>query len=272
MSWNGPDTTPASVRIATVFPALNSSEQRVAATLASDPDLVVDCTAQELARHAGVARSTVVRTCQSLGYAGYPQLRVALARELSAHEPAPAHDASSSSGRVRAAIAQSAESLRVVASTLTDAALEDVLDAIAGAHRMLVVGNGLSAPIAAETALRLTVSDRPAEHVADALAQRVFASRLAHGDVCLVLSDTGADPDSIATARAAASGGARVLALTSFAESPLVEIADLTLVVPSSGAALRFPAERNSRLAHALVLEALAEAVASRRASSALSG
>ncbi|MBI5161248.1 MAG: SIS domain-containing protein, partial [Micrococcales bacterium] len=101
--------------------------------------------------------------------------------------------------------------------------------------------------------------------------QRVFASRLGQGDVCLVLSATGADPDSLAAARAAAEAGARVLALTSFAESPLVETAHLALVVPSSGATLRWPAEPDSRLAHALVLEALVDAVARRRVPSPLS-
>lgn len=265
MSWIGPDTAPASVRIATVYRSLNSSEQRVAALLSEQPDAVVDSTAQQLATRAGVARSTVVRTCQSLGYAGYPQLRVALARELSTHEAPTVHEPPGEGGRVRSALADSAEALRTVGTTLADAELEELLDRVTAAGRVLVVGNGLSGPLAAETALRLTLSSRPAEHVADGLAQRVFASGLREGDVFLALSATGADPDTVAAARAAAAAGAFVLALTSFSGSPILEVAQLALIVPTPGTALRFPAEQNSRVAHAMVLETLVDAVAKRR-------
>lgn len=269
MSWNGPDTTPASVRIATVFPALNSSERRVAELLTDEPSVIIDSTAQELAARAGVARSTVVRTCQSLGYPGYPQLRVAIARELSSHEARATEVDEDAAGGIRATIARTIAGLRVVTSTVSDADLEAVLDALADARRVLVVGNGLSAPIAAETALRLTSSARPAEHVGDGLAQRVFASRLSAGDVCLVLSATGADPDSVAAARAASEVGARIVALTSFSGSPILEVADLALVIPSGGSGLRSAIEQSSRVPHAVVLEALVDAVARRLATTA---
>ncbi len=80
MQWS--DDVGPTTRIATVVNALQPSERRVVQLILDDTEGVVEITAQELADRAGVARSTVVRSCQSLGYRGYPQLRVALTREL----------------------------------------------------------------------------------------------------------------------------------------------------------------------------------------------
>jgi RpiR family carbohydrate utilization transcriptional regulator len=82
MSWSGSDDVNPTTRIATVINSLLPSERRVVELILADAEGIVETTAQDLADRAGVARSTVIRTCQSLGYRGYPQLRVALAREL----------------------------------------------------------------------------------------------------------------------------------------------------------------------------------------------
>ena len=82
MSWTGNDDAAVTTRIATVVNSLQPSERRVVDHIIGDLDGVVEMTAQDLADRTGVARSTVIRTCQTLGYRVFPQLRVALTREL----------------------------------------------------------------------------------------------------------------------------------------------------------------------------------------------
>ena len=72
---------PVTARIAAVRNSLQPSERRVADLIVDDPDAVIELTAQQIADRVGVGRSTVVRACQTFGYRGYPQLRVALAAE-----------------------------------------------------------------------------------------------------------------------------------------------------------------------------------------------
>src|SRR5690606_2775281 len=74
--------TPLAVRLPMLLPSLLRSEATVAAYFAESAEEDVVLTAQEVADAVGVSRATVIRTCQSLGYRGYPQLRVALARDL----------------------------------------------------------------------------------------------------------------------------------------------------------------------------------------------
>lgn len=258
----GPDVWP-SVRIATVRNALQPTERRVVDLVLDDVAGAVEATAQEIADRAGVARSSVIRTCQRLGYRGYPQLRVALARELaSGAEPSSHPD--TALGRVRTHVESLAATLQQITSVLDDDQVERAVTLCVGAGRVLVTGNGLSSPLAADLALRLTAVGRPTECVADPIGQQIAAAQLTSADLCLVVSGSGASESSLRVARAGRAAGVPVVVLTSFVESPLTALADVALVVGPATGSFRAELEHTSRVPHAIVLEALVEVVADR--------
>src|SRR5690625_946743 len=98
MRWRGDPVARVTARIAALSTSLQRSERRVVATVAENLSAAVECTAQELAARAGVGRASVIRTAQTLGYDGYPQMRVALAREM-ALAPSTSSSAESQIGR-----------------------------------------------------------------------------------------------------------------------------------------------------------------------------
>ena len=264
MVWQGADEVGPSTRIAAVQPSLHATERRVVEAILADPALAVESTAQDVADRVGVARSSVVRTCQSLGYAGYPQLRVALAREL-ALATAPDQDYGTSGlGRIRSAVDAFAQSLPQLTALLTEHDVDEALDLILTADRVLAVANGLSSPLASDVSMRLTAAGRPAEFVADPIAQQIAASRLPSSGVVIVVSGSGSNQASLSTARVAHRAGASIIAVTSFASSALVDLADVALVVPSAAGTFRNELEHTSRVAHALLLESLVEVVSLR--------
>ena len=59
-----------------------SAEKKVADYVLKDPMDTVECTVAELAEKSGASDATVVRMCKHLGYKGYYQFRIMLAREL----------------------------------------------------------------------------------------------------------------------------------------------------------------------------------------------
>ncbi|WP_353113795.1 MurR/RpiR family transcriptional regulator [Microbacterium sp.] len=247
-------------RIATVLNSLQPTERRVAEAILQAPDEVVELTAQQLADRVGVGRSSVIRACQSFGYRGFPQLRVALAGTLGQQEPALDYG-QGVVGRMRAEIDRVAQSLPQAVSMLDEEAVERVVREVARARRVLIVANGLSAPIASDLSMRLTAVGRPAETVPDAIAQQIAASGLASGDVCLVVSGSGANESSLRAA-SAARGSALIVALTSFAASALTALADLSVVIAPAGVSFRDELEHTSRVAHAVFVEVFVGAVA----------
>lgn len=263
MSWNGSDDVGPTTRIATVINSLLPSERRVAEMILADIEGIVETTAQELADRASVARSTVVRTCQSLGYRGYPQLRVAIARELAATTASTQAYGASALGQIRAQTDALAATLPQVMSVLTEESVRDAISIIIGARRLLAVANGLSSPLATDLALRLTAIGRPTEVVSDHIGQQIAARHLTADDACIVISGSGANEATLRSARAVRNAGARLVAVTSFARSPLVSLADAALVVAPAGGSFRHELEHTSRIPHVVLLESLVEVIAS---------
>lgn len=269
--------------------ALQPSEQQVIELLLAHAEAAVEWTAQELAERAGVGRTTVMRACQTLGYRGYPQLRVALAAELGASQsglgtlqPVGAHsgrvhagggdaggvDADSSDvgsgsalGEIAADLAESAAALASSAGMLDEGAVDRAIATVAGAGRVLVVANGLSSVVASALSMRLTAQGRHAEFIADSLAQQIAARNLAEGDACIVVSGSGANDASLSAAAAAATAGATVIAITSFAASALTEAAALSLVIAPAGVTFRSELEHASRVSLMLFAEVFVRAV-----------
>lgn len=264
MTWTGPAETPVSTRIAALAPSLRPSARRVVDLVATDLGAAVECTAQELADRAGVGRATVIRTAQTLGYDGYPQMRVALAREL-ALTPAGATSAESPAGVLRGSIEEFGRTLPRLTAALTDASVEEFVSSLDDAARVVVVAAGLSAPLGLDAAMRLSAAGRPAEYLPDPLSQQIAARSLDAGSVCLVFSGSGANEDSLAAAAAARTAGARVLAVTSFSRAPLVSFADTVLVIPPVGDSFPDELMHQSRAALALVLESLMKVLVLRR-------
>ncbi len=268
--WQGSVDTPPTARIAMLAPSMQPSERRVAEAIAADADAAIERTAQEISDAVGVGRATVIRTAQTLGYDGYPQLRVALARERAT--AGPSNDETEDPtmlGALRGAVDRFASRLAHTVSAVTEETLSEFVDEIDGATRLLVAANGLSAPVGADLAMRLTSAGRPAEYVADTLGQQITASQLGAGSACLVVSGSGVNRASIDVMTAARTSGARVLAITSFPQSPVAEIADVALVVAPINDSFREELLYTSRAALMLVSESVVGLLVRTRGASA---
>lgn len=273
--------TPPSLRpgevIATIrarIPGLQPTEQAVAAVLLQRAAEIVELNSQQVADAAGASRATVVRTCQSLGFTGYQQLRVLLARDSgyrSARSDASerASEATDAAGMVQATFRHVADTAGQMSALLDAAAVNAAIEAVAGAGRVLVVGNGLSAPLASDAAARMTGIGRPAEAPTDFMNQQITARLLAATDALLVISGSGANVSSLRAAAAARAAGATVLAVTAFDRTPLTELATISLIATMPDLTFREEITLTSRLPQAILIEALVAALAARLGDSA---
>lgn len=278
MAWQGAADAPPTARIMALGPSLHPGEQRVAEAVAGDLAAAVEHTAQQVADEVGVGRATVIRTAQRLGYDGYPQLRVAVARELALDESAGvgadvdvggagAVDGPDGTmiGGLRASVDRFAARIGHTVTGITEESLQAFVGMLDEAQRVLIVSNGLSSPLGLDLMLRLNAVGRPAEMLSDTIAQQIAARQLGEGSVCVAVSGSGANTETLTVLDAARTSGARTLAITSFAGSPVAELVDTVLVVPSVNNSFRDELLHPSRAALMLVVEALTDALMMRR-------
>lgn len=264
--WNGSADAPPTARIAMLAPSLHPSERRVAEAISGDVERAIERTAQEVADAVGVGRASVIRTAQSLGYDGYPQLRVALAREVALNGPTVNSTSDGSMlGTMRSAIDRFAGRLSHTVSALTEEGLADFVRVVDESDRLLVAANGLSSPLGLDLAMRLMSVGRPTDYVPDTLGQQIAATQLGPGSACLVLTGSGANRASLEVMSAARQSGATVLALTHFPRSPAAELADIALVIAPIEDSFREELVHTSRAALMIVTESVVGLVATRR-------
>lgn len=120
--------------------------------------------------------------------------------------------------------------LQTALASIDPVAFDAAADAIARAPRLLISGTGASHAAAQASAVAFAVNGRPCEAPADGVVAHLTARVLAPGDVCLIVSSSGANSVTLAVADAAVDAGATVIGVTSFARTPLTTRADHLLV------------------------------------------
>ncbi|MQS11578.1 MurR/RpiR family transcriptional regulator [Streptomyces kaniharaensis] len=236
---------------------LRGTESRVAQVVLDRGTDLVHLSVSDVAALAGTAPSSVVRACQRLGFRGYQELKIAAARHAPRPAPGPADDRDPAARALADSLRAAREALDGMTATLTPADLRAAAGLLDGADQVLLAGTGLSGAVVLDLAYRLRALGLLVDAPADPLTAQLAAAQLPPTGVCLAVSHTGATPTVVDTARRARAAGAAVLAVTSYARSPLTEIATHTLV--AGGQDLVFGLETTaSRLAHLAAVDALA--------------
>jgi DNA-binding MurR/RpiR family transcriptional regulator len=248
--------------------ALTGADQRVARVFVEQPNVVIYRSATEVGEMAETSSATVVRCAQKIGFKGFHDLKIALANELAVFEEARAASDGSDDVDPRLAVLSQitkagAESVRDAGALVDPGEFEGVVEAMAGARRVVFFGVGTSAPLCQDAAYRFSAIGILAEAPGDVHVQHVTAKLLTDEDVCVLVSHTGSTRETLTAAEAASAAGARTVAITSFATSPLTEVVDHVIVAGTRELALRLEAMA-SRLAHLALLDALLVAVADR--------
>lgn len=247
-------------RISAAMPSLRPTEARVARLVVDNPETVIYQSVNELAEAAAVSSASVVRCAKQLGFKGFHELKLALARDLAMADRATAADAAGESVLARITAA-SAASAREAGELVSEEAFDEAVALLARAERVVFVGVGTSALLAQDAAFRFRGIGLRSDAPGDAHVQHVAARLLAPADVCVAVSHTGSAREVLTPARAARAAGARTIAITSFLSSPLTDVADVALV--TGARALTFDLEAMAgRLGHMAVIDALIVAVA----------
>lgn len=247
-------------RVRAAASALGPSEGRVAAVIMERPDEVVEWSAAEVAEAAGTSTATVIRACQSLGFRGFQHVRLELARSapLAPRDPQEAARANTFDDAV--------DALRLAQERVDPARIDAATRVLRRARRVVLVGNGFSGPPLQDLAMRMSGLGQPVEAPVDPLAQQLAVHSLTGDDLCLALSYSGANVQTLRAAAAASERGASLLLVTSYARSPLGRIADIVIATGPVGSVHDLDAYL-ARLGHTVVLHALHRGLAERTAS-----
>jgi len=242
-----------------LFPSLKRAESRVASFILKNSQVIVHLTITELAEQCNVSEATIVRLSKKLGYSGYQDFKIALARDLvepikGIHEDvSPDDDMSTVARKVFNSAKQSlADTLRI----LHMGELEKAVEVMTKAKKIDFYGVGASGLVALDAHHKFFKTGLLTAAYIDPHIQAISASQLNPGDVAVGISHTGSSKDTIESLKIAKEVGASSICITSYMRSPITKTADINLIVSARETAFRSEATA-ARIAQLCLIDLL---------------
>lgn len=253
-------------RIRMMMPQLTPLEARVVEMILGRRDFDETMPLRRIALDAGVSEAMIVKIAKKLGFSGYREFRAGVA-DYGRQPTADVHQELSPDD-TGAEIAQkvfrtSIHALEETLSILDPEAFERAAELIFAARQRDLYGIGGSAQIARDVAhkfLRIGVRTSVFD---DTHMMLMSAALLGDGDVAIAFSHSGSTTAVIEALELARRRGARTIALTNYANSPLARVADVVLCSTAQGSPL-LGENAAARIAQLIILDAVFVAVAQR--------
>jgi RpiR family carbohydrate utilization transcriptional regulator len=247
----------ALARIRGMLPTLVASEAQVAKWILKHAGEVVYLSMARVAEICGVSDTTVLRFCRSVGFHGYTDLKISLARDLAS--PTQMIHADVIKDDMPHVVARKVFSANIQAlvdtlEILDGEALQRAVTLLASARRILIIGVGTSIPIVQEMDHRLFRLGLDCCAETDSYLQLMRAALLGLEDVVVAISQSGASVDPVLTLQEAKRRGTKTICITGNEKSPLTEYADIVLISVSTEVSSEAMA---SRIAQASIVDAL---------------
>lgn len=255
------------LKLKAAYAGLGPTERRVADFVISHPEDVIRFTAQRLAKRAGTSDSTVVRLCQKIGFRGYPELKISLARELSIPKTEVYREIAQTDDTptlIKKAFRIAIQSLSDTCALLDPVQVEAAIRAIRAAHRIIICGAGGSGAIAQVAHHRFLRLGIAAICCTDPHTLALLGNTFLREDVVLAISHSGVTEDIVDFAGLAKRRGAGVVCITNQSQSPLARLSDVVLCTAVSEAPSG-PEAGSSRVAQIGVIDVLCMALALHR-------
>ena len=226
------------IRVRGVLPNLRPAEQRVAQAVLADPAGISESSITAVARKCQTSETTVLRFCRALGLAGYPQLRIALARAAQFEEAdhragAPVTSDIAATDTLADVVAKityaAARAVTDTAAALDVEVLQAAIDAFTMAQRVDIYGVGASALVGEHLHQKLHRIGLVSFVWSEGHLAVASAGLLSPGDVAIGISHTGTTIDTIDALRVAQRRGATTISVTNHEMSPIAAVSELVL-------------------------------------------
>ena len=245
---------------------LSPAELRVAEHVLAQPRTVINQPIADIAKAARVSQPTVIRFCRSLGCEGLSDFKLRLASGLTGTLPISHVQVSHDDSMVELGtkvLGNTASAILQVRSQLNRDMIDRSIGLLLAAQRVEFCTVGQYGAVALDAQDKFLRSGIPAGAQADPRLQLLAVSVLQAGDVAVIISASGRQPDLLDVADRALARGAAVLAITA-SQSPLARKAHTVLAIDAVEDAAS-PVPMIGRILQLLMVDILTVGVAMRR-------
>ncbi|WP_330387456.1 MULTISPECIES: MurR/RpiR family transcriptional regulator [Lacrimispora] len=235
-----------------------SAEKKVADYVLEHPQEAVDANVSELAKASGVSDATVVRMCHHLGYKGYYQFRLMLAKDVGREEGEEIEELQNTPNPVMKIFQKYVNSLTAVAESINEEDMKSCVNLIKSCKQAHILAVGNTTPLALYMGFRL---GRLGVKCTNDISPEYFLNHVNLADkedIIIAISQSGSSRQVIQGMELAKEKGLKMMAITGYRQSPISELADYVLI--SNGRKESFDYYKNyAHLKETALIDALLE-------------
>ncbi|WP_330363152.1 MurR/RpiR family transcriptional regulator [Lacrimispora indolis] len=235
-----------------------SAEKKVADFVLEHPQEAVDANVSELAKASGVSDATVVRMCHHLGYKGYYQFRLMLAKDVGRDEGEEIEELQNTPNPVMKIFQKYVNSLTAIAECIDEEDMRSCVNLIKECKQAHVLAVGNTMPLALYMGFRL---GRLGVKCTYGISPEYFLNHVNladKDDIIIAISQSGSSRQIIQGMELAREKGLKIMAITGYRQSPVSELADYVLI--SNGRKESFDYYKNyAHLKETALIDALLE-------------
>lgn len=224
------------IQIKSIYDTLHIKEKMIADVILQNPERIPYLSVVELAKLADSSYSSIVRFCKLIGYSGYSEFKVEMARhsndlsselhyKMKEEDIAPAILA-------KKMFQTNCHTLTSTMEYLDYGKLDEATSALLKAKNVYLCGNANSGLIATNFQFQLKSIGIPTFLSSDHITMKQDALTMSSDSVLLTISQSGYSKDTVEMARIASEKGCVVIAITTCEVSPLMEFASIPIVLP----------------------------------------
>ncbi len=207
------------------YPNLTKSEKKVADYILSSGEKIVYNTMNDVKQATRVGDATIIRFCQKLGFSGFSDLKIEIAKEDFSKQKV-----SHKGHQFFDDVAENLKHAIDQTSELVDAAaIEDVVTRLHEAANIYIFGVGSSGQSAEDFEKMLLRVGIHAKAITDPHFQAQIASSLGQEDLVIAFSLTGRTKDTFESVAIAKENQVPVVVVTNYLLSPIARKADVIL-------------------------------------------
>lgn len=230
------------VMITSIYKSLTKSEQKVADIVRNQLKDAVYWSVSDLAEHAEVGETTVIRFCRKLGYKGYQDFKLSVAQnptEANKQEFGEVQDTDSVDVLAQKVTAENCTTLQNTLSLVQPKSIEEASGKIINANKIYCLGVGASGLMAHQAQYRFMRIGLNAVCVSDSHVIAMNCALAKEGDVVIGISTSGSTKDLVDAIEIAKENKAFIICLTNHIKSPITKLADVVLLTSAKESPLR---------------------------------
>jgi RpiR family transcriptional regulator, carbohydrate utilization regulator len=225
------------IRLRGLYPSLKTALRKVADIILRQPEMAIYASVNEVAAVATVSEATVMRFCRILGFKGFQDFKIALAREMVIPSPRLVQEVEDEGedevSVVRKVFQTNGAALQDTLEILEIGAVKEAAHLLLNAREIMVIGVSGSGPAVAYAGNRFLLQGLKTFVCTDFYLMLMAASLLSKEDVVLAISNLGTTREIVETAGIAREKQARVICITNNSLSPLARMSNPALVTAS---------------------------------------